>query len=932
MRIILVLLGVFLASEAQAQTVCPPTAVVLNSIPYGRGPGNSSFNCMVPAANSILTTNGSNVPSFTQTLPPILGTVTITPPALSTVQGFAITQTGPSSGSNAGPLAYNSIAITDQSNVTGAVNSDQAQGLSVTMTTGGSNSDGTKTAIIAILNHTIASNAGTARDNVALTSRATSSASEGGTGTGAGTSKGTLFSDSCASVLASGATNYFSVSCSEDDIGILTGASAYARFGRSLVSFGNVQAASQYDAALEVAASGLSWKLGLMVSSSLHGTQGVDITGTLIGTDGIPATVANGVDFSAYTFSGSVFKGPSGFAVSGIADITGKSITLTSNTNNPGVTVTDGAAIGVMRPDASFTHSILIGTTSNHTLGFLTNNTITAALQGTIFYAGTTGGAGSVNLQGSLGCIGELGTTSGTATICAQPIAGTPTLLIGTGSGTIVATASSPLAISATTGNITCATCLAGAAAALTKTDDTNVTLTLGGTPTTALLQATSITVGWSGQLSIARGGTGQATAAAAFNALSPMNTLGDIIYGGASSGAGTRLAGNTTTTRKFLRQTGDGLNSAAPVWDTVTAADLALANTHILVGNGSNIAVDVAMSGDATLANTGAVTLASVASAGTTGSSTAIPVITINAKGITTSITTVAVIASAGTLSGATLAAGVTASSLTSLGTITSLTATTINAFTLGGTVSGGGNQINNVIIGTTSPLRIFAAGASFDPSANVLSALTFSGAFGGGICNSDTAFACQWVTNSGTIIHWKTGGTSGGFGGANGDLQLSTTGLTIVTQQFMPNITTTSAAQTGTVCWTTGTGKFTVDTTVGCLTSIEEAKIILNNLSPQLALNIVQQLKPFSFRYKEGYGDGGRYEQFGLGAHQVASIDERMAGRDPMGSLQGVRYQELTAVLSGAIQQLKSDNDNLRAMNDNLATRVQELEAKVR
>jgi hypothetical protein len=44
--------------------------------------------------------------------------------------------------------------------------------------------------------------------------------------------------------------------------------------------------------------------------------------------------------------------------------------------------------------------------------------------------------------------------------------------------------------------------------AALTKTDDTNVTLTLGGTPTTALLQATSLTMGWSGQLGLARGGT----------------------------------------------------------------------------------------------------------------------------------------------------------------------------------------------------------------------------------------------------------------------------------------------------------------------------------------------------------------------------------------------------------------------------------------
>jgi len=44
---------------------------------------------------------------------------------------------------------------------------------------------------------------------------------------------------------------------------------------------------------------------------------------------------------------------------------------------------------------------------------------------------------------------------------------------------------------------------------ALTKVDDTNVTLTLGGTPNTALLQATSLTLGWTGQLSLGRGGTG---------------------------------------------------------------------------------------------------------------------------------------------------------------------------------------------------------------------------------------------------------------------------------------------------------------------------------------------------------------------------------------------------------------------------------------
>lgn len=45
--------------------------------------------------------------------------------------------------------------------------------------------------------------------------------------------------------------------------------------------------------------------------------------------------------------------------------------------------------------------------------------------------------------------------------------------------------------------------------AALTQVSDTNIALTLGGTPASALLAATSITVSWSGTLSAARGGFG---------------------------------------------------------------------------------------------------------------------------------------------------------------------------------------------------------------------------------------------------------------------------------------------------------------------------------------------------------------------------------------------------------------------------------------
>jgi len=49
-------------------------------------------------------------------------------------------------------------------------------------------------------------------------------------------------------------------------------------------------------------------------------------------------------------------------------------------------------------------------------------------------------------------------------------------------------------------------------AGAITKTDDTNVTLTLGGTPSGSTLKAVSLALGWAGVLSVARGGLGIGT------------------------------------------------------------------------------------------------------------------------------------------------------------------------------------------------------------------------------------------------------------------------------------------------------------------------------------------------------------------------------------------------------------------------------------
>jgi len=107
--------------------------------------------------------------------------------------------------------------------------------------------------------------------------------------------------------------------------------------------------------------------------------------------------------------------------------------------------------------------------------------------------------------------------------------------------------------------------------AALTEVNDTNVTLTLGGTPSTALLQATSITAGWSGQLSLARGGTNANLTA----------SNGGIFYSTGSAGA--ILAGTATANQVLLSGA-----STTPAWSTATYP-ATVSNNQALYANGSN-------------------------------------------------------------------------------------------------------------------------------------------------------------------------------------------------------------------------------------------------------------------------------------------------------------------------------------------------------
>ncbi len=104
------------------------------------------------------------------------------------------------------------------------------------------------------------------------------------------------------------------------------------------------------------------------------------------------------------------------------------------------------------------------------------------------------------------------------------------------------------------------------------------------------------------GIVAIINGGTNAITAIAGFNNLSPMLNLGDLIY--QATGTAARLAGNTTTTKKFLTQTGDGTNSATPIWNAITAGDVPILNQNT-TGNAGNVTGIVAIINGGTGAST---------------------------------------------------------------------------------------------------------------------------------------------------------------------------------------------------------------------------------------------------------------------------------------------------------------------------------------
>jgi hypothetical protein len=246
-------------------------------------------------------------------------------------------------------------------------------------------------------------------------------------------------------------------------------------------------------------------------------------------------------------------------SVGGTGTVNG--ITLTGTVTSSGNLTLGGTLGGI--GNSQLTNSTISGVALGSNLFDLTAGT------GVSFSSGTTyNGSAAITITAT-GSGGTVTSVTGTSPVVSSG-GTTPAISLATAYGDTLnpyASKTANYVLAAPNGSAGVPTFRALVAAdvpgsALTKTDDTNVTLTLGGSPTTALLNAASLTLGWTGQLGISRGGTNTSTAPSAYG----------VVYGNSGGTAYTSLTNGTTG--QVLTATTSGAPSwAAPAYTgTVTS------------------------------------------------------------------------------------------------------------------------------------------------------------------------------------------------------------------------------------------------------------------------------------------------------------------------------------------------------------------------
>ena len=208
------------------------------------------------------------------------------------------------------------------------------------------------------------------------------------------------------------------------------------------------------------------------------------------------------------------------------------------------------------------------GTMNNMVIGGVTPLAITGTTITATSFVGS--GASLTNVVNSLTASTGISVSGSTGAVTVTNTAPDQTVAISSGTG---------ISVTGTYPNFTVTNTSPSSGGTVTSVTGTAPVVSSGGT--TPAISMTQATTSVDGYLSSTDWNT--------FNGklTNPMNTLGDVIYG-ASSGTATRLAGNTTTNKYFLSQTGTGSASAAPSWSTLPTV------LPVLNRSGSTISVAV--------------------------------------------------------------------------------------------------------------------------------------------------------------------------------------------------------------------------------------------------------------------------------------------------------------------------------------------------
>ena len=299
--------------------------------------------------------------------------------------------------------------------------------------------------------------------------------------------------------------------------------------------------------------SGMSSSTGVIPGSALTATNG---TGTLYGGSPTSVLVASLVSGTSITYTVTGGTIPTAGTVTNI--LTTGATNLTADGGGITVKGTTDKTFNWINSTSAWTSSEHLNLASGK--NYLLNGT---DILSSVHYIGTTSVAlnrASANLAlTGITSVSFPGSSSGTAILQATAAAGTPTLALPTATGTLVGTGDS-----GTVSN----TMLANSSFYIGTTS-----ISLGRASASISLTGVSID-----------GSAGKAT-----NLIGGNNTtlLGSMPYQ-SNTDVTTLLSPNVSTTKKFLRMTGNGTNGAAPAWDTIVAADIPTLNQNTTGSAGS--------------------------------------------------------------------------------------------------------------------------------------------------------------------------------------------------------------------------------------------------------------------------------------------------------------------------------------------------------